>query len=69
MRPDSFRAHPDNALAFDGLFRKADFVSFHFLIQGGMVDTEEFRGVLLIAVESLQNLDQYGPLQGIYEIF
>ena len=34
-----------------------------------MIDAEECCGVLLIAVESVQHLDQYGPLQGVHKIF
>jgi hypothetical protein len=56
-------------LTFDGPFKKVDLVFSHFLIQRCVVNTEEKRGVLLISVESVQHLDQYGPLQGIHEVF
>lgn len=55
-------------LAFDGPFRKAYLVFSHFLIQSCVVNAKECCGVPLIAVESVQHLDQYGPLQGIHEI-
>jgi hypothetical protein len=56
-------------LSFNGLFEKADPVFSHFLIQCGVVDAEEFGGVLLVAVKSFQHFYQYGPLQGTHKVF
>jgi len=56
-------------LTFDGPFEKADLVFSHFLIQCCMVHAQECCSVLLITVESFQHLDEYGPLQRIYEVF
>ena len=56
-------------LTFDGPFKKTDLVFSHFLIQRCVVNAEECRGVFLVAVKSVQHLNQYGPLQGIQKGF
>ena len=55
--------------SFDRLFEKADPVFSHFLIQCGVVDSEKFSGVLLVAVKSFQHLYQDGPLQETHKVF
>ncbi len=61
--------HRDSTLAFHRFFEKTDLVFSHFLIQSRMVNAKEFGCVFLVAIEPAQHLEQYGPLQGIYEIF